>query len=115
MRLGVVGSQCDSAVVALERIFEAIELLEGVALVVERVGVVGLDRNGALEIVKRLRAASECNKDAAAIVERLGKAPLVLERLLEARQRFLVAVHGVEYEAEVQKNLRRLRPQLHRR
>ena len=39
----------------------------------------------------------------------------MLERLVEARQRLLVAVHGVEHEAVIQKHLRRLRPQLHRR
>jgi len=86
----------------------AIELLQGVAAVVERLRVCRPCGERALEGGKRAGGAARLEQADAEIVQRFGIAGLVLEQLLVALGRLGVAAERLQRRAAVVERLSRL-------
>ncbi len=80
-----------------------------------RLRVVGLDRQRLAESFERLLVAAKRRQRGAAIVVRVGEFRFLLDRRVEALDRFGVAVERVQDEAVIQKDLRRGLAPAHRR
>ena len=78
-----------------------------------RLGIVWLDGDCLAIAVERLVGPAERGQHRTAVVVRLGEFGFQLERAVEAFQRLLVAIEGIEDEAVVEQHLRRGRTHAH--
>jgi hypothetical protein len=97
----VVRPECDRAIITCDRLGVALELVQRVAAVEQRLGVVRPQRQRPVEACQRLVVAHELLERAAAIVERLGIARPQRQRAVVARQRLLVALEALQRIAAV--------------
>ena len=82
--------QCQRAIITCQRIFNATDLEQCIAAVVECFRVVGAGRNGPFETHNRFLRPLECAQRIAAIVERFGEIGLERKRTIIAAYRIFM-------------------------
>ncbi len=109
----MVRPQCQRAVVALQRLFQAAELDVDVALVGDRFDIARRDRQRLAQAFQRLVVAAERHQHHGAVVVGLGEFRFQLDGAVEAFDRLSGAVERVQHQPVMHQHLRRGRAHLH--